>query len=364
MSRHPISKLRILFAGQLFVGGNSRCRALALEELAARVYPFDFSQYLPEFRWTQVADHHGFPVKRRRDLNRAFAAAVCDMDPDVVWVEKGVRLSPSTLADVRKNTRAQLVHYNPDDPFGEFGSGRWRFHWRDHINGIPLYDTHFVARRENIDEYRSRGARRVFTFDRSFDPNVHRPLPLTPEEALHFRSGVGFIGSWAPARARAIEYLIDGGIPVAVWGPGWDRDPHWGKLKPHFRGGSLVGDSYARAICGMDIALHFLRRENRDQQDSRTFEIPACGTFMLAERSPDHERLFKEGDEIVLFDSQQDLLRIVRSYLDRPDERSRIARNAYQRCIRSGYDHASRLRSHFSLVLDPMGNPNCDASEE
>lgn len=195
-----------------------------------------------------------------------------------------------------------------------------------------------------------RGAKRVIPFDRSFSAQVHRPLALSMEEKQRFGVAVGFIGSWAPAREAAIASLIRKGIKVEVYGVNWEKGAHWNTIKPYYRGKSLFGDEYAKAICGMDIALHFLRRENRDEQDSRTFEIPACGSFMLAERSKAHERLFKDGVEAVFFDSHEDLELKVKYYLKNNNERKAIAREGHFRALQSGYEHSPRLRQLLDRI--------------
>jgi len=64
--------------------------------------------------------------------------------------------------------------------------------------------------------------------------------------------------------------------------------------------------------------MRFLRCENRDEQDSRIIEITACGSFMLAERTAAHNRLFIENMEAVYFDTNEELLKkfiIVRQIL-------------------------------------------------
>jgi spore maturation protein CgeB len=66
-------------------------------------------------------------------------------------------------------------------------------------------------------------------------------------------------------------------------------------------------EEYIKTINGMEIALHFLRHGNRDEQDSRTFEIPACKVFMIAESSELHLQLFKENEEAVFFSSKKEL---------------------------------------------------------
>ena len=58
----------------------------------------------------------------------------------------------------------------------------------------------------------------------------------------------------------------------------------------------------------------------------RTFEIPACKAFQLAERSYEHaELLFKDGESILCFDDVNDLAKKIQHYLANDDERTSIA---------------------------------------
>ena len=70
----------------------------------------------------------------------------------------------------------------------------------------------------------------------------------------------------------------------------------------------IYGEDYVKGLCATRINLCFLRKINRDLQTDRTMEIPACGAFMLAERTDEHLRLFAEGKEAAHFDSNEELL--------------------------------------------------------
>ena len=169
---------------------------------------------------------------------------------------------------------------------------------------------------------------------------VHRPREVTPELRARLGGDVGFVGWPEGARERSMRFLARHGVDVRVWGP-W---PRW-KSARNFRveGRPLWGDEYATALSAFRINLGFLRRVNRDRQTTRSIEIPACGGFLLAERTDEHLRLFREDVEAVFFSNDAELLEKARHYLAHEDERSRIAAAGRRRCLEDGYAYDARL---------------------
>jgi spore maturation protein CgeB len=182
-------------------------------------------------------------------------------------------------------------------------------------------------------------------------------MPITAEQRRQLGGPVGFIGQWEPERAESLRILALAGIPVRVWGFTWERMKD---VPPglHLENKPLWADDYARAVCAFDITICFLRKANRDLQTSRTMEIPACGSFMLAERTAEHQRLFLEGEEAEYFSDDEELIRKVRYYLDHPEERRRIAKRGYERCLRDGYSNENRLRVALNTIIASKLNRN------
>jgi len=275
-------------------------------------------------------------------LNAALVERAASLRPDIVWVDKGNMIYAASLRRIRRAVPGvRLLHFNPDDPFGNFGVGGWR----PFLGAIAEYDMHFVPRRQNVPEYERAGARRVVQVVPAwgFAPEHHHPVPVDADSLRLYGADVGFVGSFEVERARDLLALADAGLNVRIVGP-WPKK-FLGSNIAHSPCAALNGD-YAKAICSFKIALGFLRKHNRDQHTSRSIEIPACGAFMLAERSEEHLALFAEGREAEFFSGSAELIEKARYYLDHREERERIAAAGLVRCMSSGYsnrDHMVRM---------------------
>jgi spore maturation protein CgeB len=91
------------------------------------------------------------------------------------------------------------------------------------------------------------------------------------------------------------------------------------------------------------MSIGFLRRICPDEHTTRTFEIPACGSLLIADRSQEHQELFAEGVEAELFSDATELADKLRFYRAHPDACARLAAAGRERCLKSGYSYRQRL---------------------
>ena len=342
--------LRILYVGPLVTGSTCRHRLVALRNLGHDVVEVD---QLPG-DLARVHDSFGWRVQRRlfgdRDdsrLNVRMLEVPRGFAPDVVWVDKGLTVEPATLIALRERwPEAIQLNYSGDDMFNPRNqTATWR-------GCLPLYDLCVTTKSFNVPELKAAGAREVQFVDKGFSPEVHRPHQVTPELRERLGGDVGFVGWPEAARERSIRHLARNGIEVRIWGP-WPR--HQSAPNIRIEGRPVWEDEYAQALSSFRINLGFLRRANRDLQTTRSVEIPACGGFLLAERTPEHERLFRENVEAVFFSDDDELLEKVRYYLAHDDERARIAAAGYRRCIDDGYAYDRRLDFILGRALGLRG---------
>ena len=151
-------------------------------------------------------------------------------------------------------------------------------------------------------------------------------------EYWHFRHD----GKWTPRRHFILRQLA-GREPF-----GFHRDA---LLARAYQGGEVYADDYARALTGAKIGLGFLRTAWPDQHTTRTFEIPACGSLLMADRTTEHQAFFDEGKEAEFFESSEELLDKIRFYCSHESARGRIAKAGQTRCIEGKYAYIHRVQA-------------------
>lgn len=332
--------LRILYVGPLRAGETCAQRLGALRELGCEVWPVDTCPPGIQARQATLT----YRIYRKligpadlADANRAMLELARRESIDVVWIDKGLTIEAATFREIKAlQPGCRLVGYSPDDMNGSHNQSR------QFLEHLPLYDVFFTTKSFGVGELAAMGCRRVEFVGNAFDPATHRPLPVTAKHRQALGGPVGFIGHWEPRRPAALAQLTRHDVPVRVWGKRWERCRH---RDPNLRleHSPLWGDDYARAICAFDINLGFLSKRNRDLSTQRSVEIPACGGFLLAERTPEHQQLFEENDEAVFFDSGEELRDKTRFYLAHPTVRGRIAAAGRARCLKSRYRNQDRL---------------------
>lgn len=335
--------MKILYTGPLVAGDTCELRRRALERLGHETIAVD---YLP------FVEDRGRFVRRLqwrlrtggilRDYNAALVAAL-DRRPDVLWVDKGIFVSPDVLARARAQGVRFLVHYSPDNYLLPQNSSRHL--WR----GLPQYDVVVTTKRSNVGLLQTMGARRVVLSGNAYDPALHRPVELTDAERAALGCDVSFIGRWEPDRERLLDALSALPVHLRVRGPGWEK-VRSRLLRPRCEPGAVYGDDYAKAIVAAKINLGLLSIVAGDAITQRSIEIPACGAFMLAERTGEHRLHFVDGEEAVFFDGCAELVQKVGQYVGADAERRRIAAAGRARCLASGYSYDDRLHEILALL--------------
>jgi len=343
--------LTILYAGYLDQGNLALYRCLALEELGPRVIRLPYEPYI----W---ADRASLPVRAVRKaaprlflgaINRALITAARESRPDVVWIDKGVYFTMATLRRVlevrtRGGGRPLLFHFHPDDAFHR------TIYSALYKDTLRLYDCHFIPHRWVLEDHVRRGAKRVEYWPYGYYPQVHAPVSRLESPGPEFEPDVSFAGRWEKGRAEWLERLAASGMDIGVWGSIWQKLDGRSPLRPHVHFRLAIGSELAAIASLSKISLGFLSETNYDGHTSRTFEIPGCNGFMLAQRSSGQLEFFEEGREMECFDSYEEMHDKILFYLAHESAREKIRAAGRERCIRSGYSYQDRFRFVLDVV--------------
>ncbi len=274
-------------------------------------------------------------------INEKLKKEIDHFQPQVIWVFKGMEITPSTLKWIRKK-KILLVNYNPDNPFIFSGTGSGN----EHITAsIPLFDLHFTynleIKKELENRFHAQTALLPFGFDISGEVFARA---LEEPEIIK----VCFLGNPDKGRADFIVKLLEKGIPVDVFGNGWSAFIHHPLAGIH---DPVYGEAFWRELRKYRVQLNLMRIHNEHSHNMRSFEIPAIGGIQLAPDTPEHRIFFEEGKEIFLFRDAEDCVEKIKFLLALTGQQAAdIREQARKKSLDAGYDYKSRAYYAKSVI--------------
>lgn len=287
-------------------------------------------------------------------VNKALLDIAAETQPDLIFLWRCIDILPSTLRTLKlRLPDAKLVAYHNDNPFK---SAKERLKCRHFLAGLKETDIAAVYRPDNLRAALAVGAKRAEILPPSFIRALHRPVSSGEV------SDVVYVGHFEPdGRLEALNALHEAGVPVKVRGTGWQsaQAAHsWLARQPIEQ---LWGEAYVAALAGAKISLAFLSGRHGDVYTRRCFEIPACGSLLLAPRTAELRQFFQEDEEAVFWGSRDELVEKVRCLLSNEDRRAEIAAAGRRRVLQDGHDEYGRA----AQVLRWFGwTPDTGAGEE
>jgi hypothetical protein len=253
--------------------------------------------------------------------------------PDVVVTTGIAPLDGGTLQAIGRDG-IHRINFLTDDPWNRAHRAPW------FLEALRYYDHVWSPRHANLHDLRRAGVRRVDYLAFAYNPNVHRIEAVSDEERRQYGADVLLAGGADPARVAWVTPLLRAGLTVALYGGYWHR---YAATRRHARG-MLDAQGLRKATGSARVCLGLVRRANRDGHSMRTFEIPAMGGCLLAERTSDHERLFgTEGERVFYAATPAEAVSRVRWLLANPSERERLAHAAHVLVTGGGHTYSHRL---------------------
>lgn len=273
---------------------------------------------------------------------------VCsEVQPDLVWFEWPREINVRILGELKKLAcHPLLVSFQDDNPWGDRHRDQWM--WKDYFKVVPEFDVHIVKRESDGENLGKLGA----TNCKLWEHGVYSPLfhPESGQPAKKYP--ISFVGTCFDGRGEFFEYLLKNEIPVHIFGTHWDQRTDLPRRYPANFHPAVRAEQYAAVLRNSQISLGLVSKSNYDEWTMRTFEIVACGSLLLAERTPAHERMFENNLEAIFFRNQDECIRIIKGLLSNPSKCAEISLRATRKILGESWQIESRMGQLLTSITN------------
>lgn len=276
----------------------------------------------------------------RRRFNRRVRREAEAFHPELLLIyDSNWGIYPSTLRSLGTRVGCRIVLWEKNLNL-----------WSEHqVSCFPFYDHVFCADSYPVQllDKPSSGLRDLRFLGSCCDPDEHGRVQLSERDRERFEAELSFVGGGRARRRTLFEVLSD--YRLKLWGWGWDRSP---ELAPFMVRETVFGLKKTKIYSATSICPNLQSGVYQVNGISeRPLEVACCGRAPFSEPQPDLNRFLEPGEEVILFESPDDLARKVADYLRRPDELDRIGERARQRVLAEHtYHHRVRELLEVSLV--------------
>ncbi len=212
-----------------------------------------------------------------------------------------------------------------DNPFSNRDKKRWRLY----LEAAKLYNLTASYYQSRITMGKKNGIKNILLLNPPYEKNIHCKKKISKKEKKKNSSDIAIIATWFPERGIFFKKLIEKGLDIKIYGNRWDKDENYHLMKSNIVLGHVDHPNYSKIIQCSKISICLPSKENFDGITRRSIEIPAIGTLLLAKKSKEHKKYFKEDKEAVFFTSENECFKKCLFYLQNDKLRNKIAKNGH-----------------------------------
>jgi glycosyltransferase involved in cell wall biosynthesis/Flp pilus assembly protein TadD len=187
--------------------------------------------------------------------------------------------------------------------------------------------------RQHLHFFKEAGIQKV-TWIPSFNIYPHEQ-PFF-ENKVYDVSFVGQVGRWHPYRRYVLNHLARQRVPLNIL-----QAPH-----------EKAAEIYSKSLINLNISLN-------GDLNLRVFEVLSSGGFLLTDRLSSEsglDLLFRDGEHLVCFEDEKDLVDKINYFLNHPDEAKEIARNGCEE-YRRNHTPEKKSKELMDYVFKGVENP-------
>lgn len=348
-------QLHVAVVGPIYGGSLPIARYVvsALNELGHRVSWLDHHIHQASYEafGSFREERHRLTLQSRfaEVLSLSAMAHIAEDPPDLVLAIAQAPLTLAVLQHLRKKKFLTAMWF--------VENYRHLTYWQQLAAG---YDYWFVIQQgECLEALKRAGAAHVHYLPMAADPNVHRPVTLTPGEQQEYGADVSFVGAGYANRRNLLPQWLSKEWTFKLWGNEWDGATNLsGALQ---RNGARIDTETCMKVfnaTAVNLNVHsstdMVLDPHPDFVNPRAFELAACGAFQLVDERTLLPDLFTP-DEVVRFRRTEDMPQLIRMWLKDTAGRRDHAEASRRRVLR---DHTYRHRLQELLATVGLYQPD------
>lgn len=345
---------------------------------AERGLSFEYQNFYEVLRHMDGVEVEGFffdekTMEAGRDvMNPWLIKTVEETKPDLLFCFLFTNeLKKETIDYITKKTGTKTFNWFADD--------HWRLpvysrYWAPLFTMVSTTDSRAIAR------YKAFGINNVIKTQWAANTLLYKPADdLKIEKLKDLKIGnyeITFVGKNYGNRGEYLEFLKNRNLPAVGFGNGWSRGFvsqekmleifSYSKINLNFTESPYTTfEGWMKQLAKLFIKKEFGKYKanlkspisnfqsffgtQRRQIKGRTFEVPACGGFLLTGNADNIGDYYAEGKEIVIFKDKNDLAEKCKFYLGHEEERIAIARAGYERTIKE-HTYEKRFKEIFQKM--------------
>jgi spore maturation protein CgeB len=199
----------------------------------------------------------------------------------------------------------------------------------------------------------------VFWLTQAFGPSFFETGSITKQDIDFYSSDVAFVGNLGSknqylSRRSYLDRVIRSGVNLKWWGPKIPRKISTlplvlGKLGKAYGGKFVWGAEYAKVAQLSRVFLAFDSMPHiRKSMSARMYTAVGSGAFYMCQHVDGIEEVLEPGKEIVTFRSENDMIDLIKYYLQKDELRREIADAGRNRVLK---EHSYKVRMNQMIEL-------------
>lgn len=283
----------------------------------------------------------------RKRMNEMLLDTINTFEPDIMFAYL-------IKDEIDIETLSAITHDASTTTMAYFGDDEWRFDGYS-SRYAKAFKWVVTTDRQAVEKYRRIGCRNIIYKKDGVNYFVFK------KKGLPVVFNCTFVGAARLDRVRLFNQLRKDGVEVRCWGTAWDMTI-LDRIVNKLLGGPKklvikssrtrltfeeMSDVFEKSKINLNLSGSY--RGDRKQIKGRIFDVTASGGFLLSEFVEGIGEFFEIGEEIVCFETYDELLDKIRYYLSHESERRSIAEAGYKRTI-SDHTAERRLNEIFTEI--------------